>query len=351
MTDSMQARKAGEQRAERSMLRLFCAVSIGRGALVGIVPIGGASAWWVTALCLLPGFLVAGTLALSMRLPHAPTLMEAVRCALGSPGVWLTSWGLAALLLLDGVASMTVLTTLFTQGIGTRGTQLTLAILTGLLLLCSLHREGLPRGIFLLRWGMAAAACGVAACLLSRAHADRLFPWSGEGQNAVAAALKGGMSLSWPVLLFLRSAPGTASGRLRAAWIPALAALASILLLNLTIPHEVIMGDTRLASMLLLPLRYAPNALRVMGYSLMMLALFLSIGASAQLAAQSLCTPVRHEWKGLPYVLVGLLIASQALDPTRLWHVLAQINPWLLLPVLCVAVALLLCALFRRNRK
>lgn len=346
----VQARSAGERRAERAMLSLLCGVSLGREALMGVLPVCGASAWWVTALSVLPGFAVAGLLALSMRLTHAPAPLEAVRRVMGKPAVWLTSIGLAVLLLLDGVSSMTVLTTLFTQGIGTRGTQFTLAVLTGALLLCSLHREGLPRGICLLRWGMGAAVCVLAVCSMSRAHADHLFPVLGDGASAAWDALRRSVSLGWPVVLFLRPAADNGRGKVSRVCIPALAAVAFILLLNLTVPHEVLTADASLRAMLLLPLRYAPNALRVVGYSLMMLALFLSIGASAQLAAQSLCVPIGREWKALPYVLVGLLIASQTLNAVRLWCWLERLRPWLLLPVLCVAAVMLLCTLVRRKR-
>lgn len=349
MTD-VQARSAGERRAERAMLGLLCGVSIGRGALTGVLPVCGASAWWVTVLSVLPGFAVAGLLAFSMRLTHASAPLEAVRRVMGKPGVWLTSIGLAVLLLLDGVSSMTVLTTLFTQGIGTSGTQLTLAVLTGALLLCGLHREGLPRGIYLLRWGMGAAACVVAACSLSRVHADHLFPVLGDGASAVGAALRRSVSLGWPVVLFLCPAADSGRGKVSRACIPAMAAAAFVLLLNLTVPHEVLSADASLCAMLLLPLRYAPNALRVVGYSLMMLALFLSMGAAAQLAARSLCTPFGRQWKALPYVLVGLLIASQTVNAALLWRWLERLRPWLLLPVACTAVITLLCTLVRRKR-
>lgn len=345
----IRARTAGERRVESTMLGLLCGVSIGRGALTGIVPGCGASAWWVTALCLLPGFLVTGLLAGMMRLTHSPTLAEAFRRAWGMPGAWLAAGLLAALLLVDGVSSITVLTTLFTQGIGTRGTQLTLAILTGVLLLCSLHREGLARGIFLLRWGMAAAVCIVAACLLPQARLDRLFPLGGEGRSTLCAAMKGSISLGWPTVLFLCPQGKTRRGSLCKAWFAAMAAVAVLLLLNLTVPHEVILADTRLSAMLLLPLRFAPNALRVVGVSLMMLALFLSMGASVQLAARSLCMPIGRELKGLPHVLVGVLVASQGMDAARLWRWLGQVSPWMLLALLACAV-LLLPGLNRRKR-
>lgn len=345
----IQARAAGERRVESAMLGLLCGVSIGRGALTGIVPACGASAWWVTALCLLPGFLVTALLAGMMRLTHSPTWTEAFRRAWGMPGAWLTAGLLAALLLIDGVSSITVLTTLFTQGIGTRGTQLTLAVLTGVLLLCSLHREGLARGIFLLRWGMAAAVCIVAACLLPQARMDRLFPLCGEGRSALFDALKSGAGLGWPMVLFLCPQGKGGRGGLRRAGFAAMAAAAVILLLNLTIPHEVILADTRLSAMLLLPLRFAPNALRVVGASLMMLALFLSMGASVQLAARSLCMPIGREPRWLPYALVGVLVASQGGDLARLWRWLGQVSPCMLAALLACAV-LLLPGLNRRKR-
>ena len=97
------SRIAGENRARLTMLRLVCAVSIWRTAMTQVLPLCGAAAWWVTLLCLLPGFAVAALLRLAMHLTCASTLTEAVRACLGKVGTWAVSLVLAALLLVEGL--------------------------------------------------------------------------------------------------------------------------------------------------------------------------------------------------------------------------------------------------------
>lgn len=157
------SRIAGENCARLTMLRLVCAVSIWRTAMTQVLPLCGAAAWWVTLLCLLPGFAVAVLLRLAMHLTCASTLTEAVRACLGKRGAWAVSLVLAALLLVEGLSGLTALITLFTEGVGTRGTAFTLALLTGGALLLALHRDGLPRAAHFLRWPMAAVAVIVGA--------------------------------------------------------------------------------------------------------------------------------------------------------------------------------------------
>ncbi len=337
------SRMAGENRARLTLLRLLCGVSIWRTAMTRVLPLCGASAWWVTLLCLLPGFAVAALLRLAMHLTHTKTLTEVVRACLGKVGAWVISAVLAALLLAEGLSGLTALITLFTQGVGTRGTPFALALLTGGALLFSLHREGLPRATHFLRWGMAAAAVLTAACLLPDVRLDYLFPLHGEGDAGLLAALKTGVGLAWPVALLL-TVPPVRQGRLRSAVLPAFAAVAALLLLTLTVPQELLSRQTSLAALLLLPTKYAPNALRILYLCLLMLAIFLSIGASAQLVTESLCAPLKCRPTWLPHVVLAGLILAQAGDAASLWDTLATVPPWLMLPlgglaILCVPIA------------
>ena len=342
-------RLAGENRARLTLLRLLCAVCLWRTAMTRVLPLCGTSAWWVTLICLLPGFLVAALLRWVMHLAGADTLPEAVRVCLGKAGAWGLSAALAVLLLLEGLAGLTALINLFTQGVGTRGTAFTLALLTGGALLFSLHREGLPRAAHFLRWGMAAAAAVIAACLLPDARLDGVFPLHGAGDTSNLAALKVGISLAWPVTLLL-TVPPTPGGRLRGAVLPVFSAVAALLIVALTIPQELLSRQTGVAALLLLPTKYAPNALRILYLCLLMLTIFLSIGAAVQLATEHLCAPMKRCPKWLPHGLLIGLILTQTGSAERIWAALSALQPWLLAPLGAVAILCLLLAFLRRKQ-
>lgn len=343
------SRIAGENSARLTLVRLLCAVSVWRTAMTRVLPLCGGAAWWVTLLCLLPGFSVALLLRWMLRLTCSATLAEGVRACLGRTGAVLLSCVMTMLLLSEGVSSMTALITLFTEGLGARGTQLTLAALTGVALLLSLHREGLPRAAHLLRWGMIAAAVTLGAWMLSKAQLDHLFPLQGEGERTSLEALKAGMSLAWPVALLLSAAPSR-QGRLCRAILPVFSAAGTVLLLTLTIPHELLIRRGPLASLLLMPVRYAPNALRVLAICLTMLAFFLAIGASASIATDYLCLLLNRPPVWLTYALLAGMVLSQAGDTPALWAVLGCIEPWLLLPLGGFALLCLPIAFIRRKR-
>lgn len=349
MNRQIRARKDGERRAQMTLIRLLCAVSIWRTIMTRVMPLCGASAWWTALICLLPGFAAALLLRGTMALTHAETLTEAIRACLGKGGALVISLLLTALLLVDGIASITALITLFTEGLNTRGTQMTLAILTGVVLLFSLHREGLARASLFLRWGMIAAAVLVAAFLLTDAKLDNLFPLYGDGTASVLAALKAGVSLGWPLALLLTVQPFSGTGRLRSGLLPAFCAVAAVFLLTLLVPHELLVRQNGLASMLLLPTRYAPNALRVVAMSLLMLAFFLSIGTSAQLATDHLCMSWKSVPAWLPYVLLAGMFITQAADVSLLWRGIGCIEPWLIAPLAMTALICLPIACVRRK--
>lgn len=351
MNPVTRSRVEGERRARLTLIRLLCAVSIWRTATTRLLPLCGASAWWVTLLCLLPGFGVAALLRWTMHLTRSATLAEALRACLGRFGAYALAAVLTVLLAVEGVSGMTALITLFTQGIGTRGTQLTLAVLTGVLLLCCLHREGLSRAAHFLRWGIVAAAVLVGAYLLADARIDHIFPLYGEGESAVLTAIKVGWSLSWPITLLLTVEPPQKDGRLQRGIFPAFCAAGALLLLNLSVPQEIMTGAAGLADSLLLTVRSVPNAVRVIGQSLMMLTFFLGVGASAQLAANSLCMPLGHMPAWLPYALAAALIAAQAVNTSMLWGLLEEVSTWLLVPLVLLALVCLPIALIRRKTR
>ena len=349
MNRQTQARRAGERRAQMTLLRLMCAVSVWRTLMTRVLPLAGCASWWAGLVCLLPGLIVAAIYRWGMALTHADTLSEAVRAALSRGGVMLLSVVLCVLLILDGVASITALVTIFTEGVGTRGTQWTLAILTGAVLLFSLHREGLARGAHLLRWMILAGGILLAGMLLADSRVDHLFPLFGDGRASVLAAVKAGFSLAWPVTLLLtvESTPG--QGRLRDAVLPVFGAVGALWLLLLTVPHELLARHRGLAMLLLLPTHYASNALRVIALSQLMLSFFLAIGGCAQTAVRQLCLPMKHPPAWLPYALLAALFLTQIMDTTALWRWLGMLEPWLLLPLAAMSVPTLLGAWIRRK--
>lgn len=348
--ERLAARQAGELRARTTFVQLIAIVSILRTVLTRILPLAGCGAWWLTLVCLLPGLAVFLMLSLAMRLTGASALTDLMRHCLGGAGGWLVSLVLAALLLLDGAASMTALITLFTEGVGTRGTQLTLAILTGAVLLACLHREGLPRATYLLRYVMLAAAGATAAFAIPSLRMDSLFPMLGEGQPALAASFRAGWSIAWPMTLLLTLPQEEKRPRIASACPVVLTVLAVMLFICLTAPHELLIRHSLLAECLLLPTRYASSAVRTLSQCLLMLAFFLAIGGAAQLSTDFLCAPLGQAAVWLPYAVLALLTATQALDTARLWELLELAEPWLLLPLAGLAAISLPIAIIRRER-
>ncbi len=345
-----QARQTGAILARNALVQLLCAVSILRTSLTALLPVAGCSTWWLTLCCMLPGAAVYAALRVSMRLTGTDTLADCLRCCLGRVGIWCGSITMAVLLLLDGAASMTALITLFTEGIGTRGTQITLALLTTAVLLCTLHREGLPRAVYLLRRVMLAAALLAAVFLLKDVRVDALSPWQGEGMSVLRAALCMGGSIAWPLALLLTIPSAGKPRRIRPVVKVAAACIAVLLFVTLITPHELLIRAHGLAGSLLLPLRFAPPALRTMCLCLLMLMLFLAIAGAAQLATDHLCAPMGQPPRWLPYAVLLVLTATQALDIRRLWALLTALQPWLLLPPALLAALSLPIAVFRRKK-
>lgn len=349
MNQQIASRISGENRAERVMLQLLCAVSFWRTAATRILPLYGTSGWWIALACLLPGFAVALLLRWAMALTGASNVTEAVRVCLGRAGAAAFSVLLALLLAVEGVSALTALLTVFTQGVGTRGTQFTLAVLTGAVMLFALHREGLPRAVYLLRWVMTAAALAVAAFALCEAKLDHLFPLHGAEDQSSLSGFLAAPGLAWPVTLLLTLPPGEKRGRICSGILPAAAAVSALIITTLTVPHELLLRRTTLADALLLPAWFAPNALRVIWLCLLMLTFFLSVAASLQLATRHLCAPFSSVPEWLPHVLLAGVVLTQLIDPQYLWQLLVCVEPWLLLPLLAAAVIILPIAFIRRK--
>ena len=188
---TQQQRIAQRENARRltlqSQWRLILCVSILRTAVTQVLPLCGAAGWWVTLICLAPALLLYALGRLALRKAGASTLTECVRRL---PGGCVLLHGMIVLaLLVEGGANMTALITLFTHGIGARGTQTTLAaVALGMLILC-LKGEGVQRGIYLIRWPTLALLLLSCAGLLDLAETDHVWPVLGGGWADVQAAL------------------------------------------------------------------------------------------------------------------------------------------------------------------
>lgn len=343
-------RLEGERRARLSMIRLVAVVSILRTVLTQVLPIAGSASWWLLPVCLLPGLTVYLLLRGCMRRLGVRTLTDAVRGCLGRPGLWLLCAVVTATLLVDGAASMTALITLFTEGIGTQGTQFTLALLTSAVLLFCLSREGLPRGIYLLRWLMLAAGIVLGVNQLLYARLDHLFPWLGDGNASVAAALRMGISIGWPIILLLLAEPVRPEGRQRGLLLPLLLAVTAVAILCLSHPHELLTYRQDLSGALLQLMSGLQPAVVTLGQCLLMLVLFLTVGAAAYLLTDSLAAPLGQPPAWLPYAVVIVLTLTQCINIRALWKVLVLCQPWLLLPYGLLALTMLGITTFRRKR-
>lgn len=343
-------RHQGERRTVQCLIRLVAVVSMIRTLLTRVVPLAGAASWWMSVVCLLPGLAVYGLLVLLLRLTRSAVLTDALRFVFGRFGAWLAAVVFGALLLLDGASSMTALVTLFTEGIGTEGTQFTLALLTGAVLAFCLHQDGLPRGVFFLRWLMLGALAVIALDWLSMARLDGLFPVLGDGVPSLVLALEAGVSLAWPLMLLLTAEPVREGVRFRPVLPVLLLCFGVVLLTCLSLPHELLVTHHDLSGSLLEMTQHLRPAVRMLAICLLLLTLFLTLGSTAHLISGALAAPVGRGHAWLPFAVVALLVLSQLADIRGLWAVLCACEPWLLCPLAALAALALPVALVKRRR-
>lgn len=344
-------RLEGERRARLSMIRLMAVTSVLRTLLTQIIPLSGSAGWWLLPVCLLPGLAVYGLMRWCMRRLHVHTLDDAARAALGTAGQRLLRLIITAALLVEGIASMTALITLFTEGVGTQGTQLTLAVLTSGVLLFCLSREGLPRGVYLLRWVMLAAGVVLAVSSLMHARLDHFFPLLGDGTASVLTALRTGVGLGWPLLLLLQVGPASEKRSGRSLVPTVLLVLAVALTLCLSRPHELLTSRHDLSGSLLLLTSGLPSAVVTLGQCLLMLTLFLSIGTAVLLISEAISAPAAHPRPWLPYAVAALLTLTQCINIRLLWQGLLRCQPWLILPFGVLALVVWSKTMFRRSQR
>lgn len=342
-------RQESEKRTRRSAIRLLCCVSALRTLWTRVIPLAGSASWWLAVLCLLPGITLLLVALLAMRLTGTRTLTDCARRCLGSVGGLMMSMVMSILLLWEGLSSMTALITMFTQGIGTRGTQITMAVLTSAALILCLHREGLARAVWLIWPVITGAAVLIAAVLLPSMHTDGLFPVQGDGPAAINAALWAGAGAGWPFLLLLTipdDGPSHHAGRM----IPAIpAVLLPVLLQVLVIPHELLIRRHDLAGTLLHLTLHAPTAVQTLHRCLLMLILFLTAGISILLLTEQFSAPFGREPRWLPIMILLLVTAAQTLNAGVLWQFLGKAGPWLLMPAAALIATFILLSLIRRK--
>lgn len=289
----IQKRRAGQRQTQNALIGLLSAVSMTRVGLTQLLPLCGSAAWWLSAACMLPGLCVYGALRLLLRRTHTRTLTDCARKLLGNFGIIMVMLTLTLPLLLDGIVSLTALITFFTEGIGARGSQFTLTLLSGI-------RSA---------WGM-----------------------------------------SWVLLLLLEFPAEEGTRRTPAMFVALLPCPVILLLLSLAIPPELIVPGRSLASRLALPTLFLQPAVRTLAQCLLMMTLFLSIAGSAQLAARFLTSSCQKPKKWVPYALIGLLTLTQLFDISRLWRVLTALTAWSLVPGVLLLLVLTIARICRREK-
>ncbi len=349
--ERLRQRLMADRNCHRCLLRFLCIVSVLRSVLTLVAPVAGSAAWWLVPVLLIPGTVCTVVVSGCMRATQTTTLEACVRRLLGRVGSAVVGWVAVLLLLADGITNMTTLVCFFVEGIHTIGTQVVMTLLTCAVLVWCLDQAGLPRGIWLLKWIMLAAAAVVAANLLGMAKIDHLYPWLGNGRRSVLDALRAGAGLSWPLLLLLTQPPvREETTHVRELPVPLLSMLAGTALLLLAFSNETLTGISTLAQALLLPVMYLHPAVKMLMQCLLMLALFLLLCAQAQTAYAQVKGVLPRQWAFFPHAMVVVIGLTQLFSIKRLWSVLQLVQPWLLLPPVALTLVLVIkTILWRRS--
>lgn len=349
--ERLQQRLLADRLCHRSLLRMLCVLSVLRTFVTVVLPLAGNAAWWLIVVLLLPGVIAVLLAEVCIRNTKCQTLQECVQSLMGKTGECVVSGLLSALLLIDGIATITTLVCFFTEGTNAEGTQITMTILTCAVLLWCLDQNGLPRGIWLLKWVMLGAGVIVGLDLLGKAQTDHLFPLLGNGTQSVMRAVGAGVSLSWPLLLLLTEPPVHKKSSHIAELVPPLLLIAlCVLLLALAFPGEVVARTDNLAQTLLLPIKYLHSAVKMLMQCLLMLTMFLLIAAQAHTASRMSVLVSERARHILPHVFVILIGLTQLLPIKRLWSVVCVVERWMLLPIGLIVLALC-SALFSQQRR
>ena len=305
--------------AWRSQWRLVAGVVLLRTMVTRVLPQAGAAGWWMALVCLAPGLVLYALGCLMLRLMKRESLADSRVLPLL----------VAIALAVEAVASITALITLFTEGVGTRGTQWTLAISATGLLLFALNREGLARGVYFLRLPLAALLAVALVSLAGMGRVDHLFPLLGDGVSSLVAALKAGVGMGWVFVLPLMEE--TPARQRVTEPLPVVAVcVAAVVCLNLALPHELITRNQSLGDSLVMTVAHQAAFPRLMTICLWMAALFLALGSMVSLAGKYALAPWKRQLVWLPGALAVLAAATQLIDIQRLWRWLGMAQMWLL---------------------
>lgn len=217
-------------------------------------------------------------------------------------------------------------------------------------MLIALNRDGLPRGVYLLRHVLLVAAAIIAINALLDAHPDGIVPLLGEGVPPLLSGIRSAWGMSWMLLLLLEFPAEEGTRRTPVMFVALLPCPVILLLLSLAIPPELTVPGRSLASRLALPTLFLQPAVRTLAQCLLMMTLFLSIAGSAQLAARFLTSSCQKPKKWVPYALIGLLTLTQLFDISRLWRVLTAFTAWSLAPGVLLLLVLTIARLCRREK-
>ncbi len=298
----------------RSQWRLVAGAVILRTTITRVLPLAGAAGWWMAPVCLVPG--------LALYALGCFVLRKRAVCAWVRPLVALG-------LMVEAAATMTALITLFTEGVGTRGNQWTLALSAAVLMFPALNREGLARGVYFLRLPLAALLAVALGSLAGMGRVDHLFPLLGDGSTGLLAALKAGVGMGWVFVLPLLE-ESTAKRHLAEPLPVVLVCTLAALCLNLALPHEVITRQLSLGDSLVMTVGHLAAFPRLITICLWLAALFLALGSMASLAAAHALAPWGRQLVWLPGALIALVAATQLADIRPLWDDLCMAQPWLL---------------------
>lgn len=344
--EAIERRHQAESRTRQSAAGLLTAAAIWRTSVWSLAPGSGSACWWIIPLCAVPGVLMALAASSALKCSGVQTLPEAFRKMLGRRGASLWKATLALLLLAEALMMMTALITFFTRGIGTQGTPLTLALLSGGVLIACMHRDGLPRGIFLVRWVLVGAGLIAAVDALLMARWDHIFPIGGEGAEVNMSALLSGSGMAWPLTLFHQEQ----RRHLTKSALPLTLAAGVVfpVALLLMFPHEWLLNLQNAPEKFTAIIRHLHPGVHTLCQCLWMLMLFLGCGVSLHHVSELADGENRFPW--LPWLLVAATSASQAADACALVAVLRPmiVFGWMI-PAFLLLI-LLLVSFFKRER-
>lgn len=336
-----QERIGAEQCCRRSMLRFLAGCSMLRSALTLVVPVAGSASWWMSAVLIVPGALLCLVLAWLMRRAGVSSLTDLAGRTLGKAGCRMISVALGAALMLDGAVTLTAFVSLLIDVIGALGTPFVMAAITCGVMLPCLRGDGLPRAIRLILPMLLLGEIAVLIDLLGKAHTDGLFPLMGGGVAELWTVPERCAGLSWPLLL-LADEPDVRSNRcvLMNVALPSGISLGLILLLNLSVPHEVLHSYTRLADTMGHLCVWLGQGVRTLSLVLAMQAFFLLLASETREAALLLSASGNREAAWLPAILAAGLALTQLIPSADLMRVLPSVHAWLLLPFAALTAAM-----------